>query len=100
MENIENQDSELQFQQELQKIDVPSLSEFEQGRFQLMNLTKQYDLSSYVYPICISDCVKDNRNDKRVFSTEELRCANNCISKYRLSLQTLTSFVTQNLGNQ
>jgi len=68
------------------EIDTPNDDEFNKGRFQVMNLTNQTELNFTSYPICISDCVKDDRKDNRVFTSEELKCTNNCINKYRTSL--------------
>ena len=75
--------------------EAPSTAELEQMRFQVFQQTKQYELTQQVYPICASDCVRGGDTQrKEVFVREELECANNCIQKYRSSMQILLSYIT------
>ena len=76
-------------------IEMPTDEDFEKTRFQIFHQTKQYELSQQVYPICIQECVR-NSDPKRkaVFLQEELTCANNCVNKYRKSLQLLLSYMS------
>jgi hypothetical protein len=43
--------------------------------------------------------VASNKTGKDVFMRGELECANNCLNKYRQSLQMLISYVTMNNGS-
>ena len=77
----------------------PSDEDFERARFQIFHQTKTYELSQKLYPLCVSECVASNKTGKDVFMTSELECANNCLNKYRQSLQMLISYVTMNNGS-
>ena len=75
-------------------IPPPTEEDFERARFQVFHQTKQYELAQIAHPLCLSECVPKNANRKQVFTQEELTCANNCVSKYRMSLQVLLSFLS------
>ena len=49
-----------------------------------------YDLQGKVAPMCVQECIGKNMNEvkshNQIFSKNELNCANNCLYKYRASM--------------
>ena len=60
----------------------------EKVKVQVFQDTKEKELYGQIYPICVTQCTPadGNRNEKLVFTSEELKCAQNCLQKYKSSM--------------
>ena len=56
---------------------------------------KMKQLNSEVYPVCIENCVlQNNSSPKLVLTRSQLVCAQNCLQKYKASLNLALGLLT------
>lgn len=64
-------------------------------KYQLFYEIKLKQLQQLAYPACVEECVASNRSHPgKVFSHDQLQCTQNCLSKYKASLNLAMGLLT------